>query len=414
MEKIEKRKAFIINIVYAGIIIALFYLGIKFALGVIWPFVIAFFLAMVLQRPVAFLCKKTPLKRGISSTIMVLFVLVIIGSALGLIVYRIGLELRGFFSFLLMKLEDLPAFVEQTTDWLQNALAFLPNSIGESLASTLHDFLNSLLGLEEQALENLPAATQGSQFDFSILSSPLGAVWGTAKQIPMFFVGLLVCIVSCCFMTADYCNLRNMILAQMNTKKGKAVIRTKQIIFSTIGKMVKAYSAIIGITFCEILLGLIILKVSGLYTGGYIFAIALIVAVVDILPVLGTGTILVPWAIISLCTGKIGLGIGLLVIYAIIGVVRQVVEPKLVASQLGMPPFMTIMAMYIGTQLFGFIGLFLLPLTLMLVKVLNDEGIIHIFKTKASVANSAPAPVAAPDTTTTTSDTENRSEQTHD
>ena len=68
------------------------------------------------------------------------------------------------------------------------------------------------------------------------------------------------------------------------------------------------------------------------------------------------------------------------------GVIRQVIEPKLVASQFGMPPFMTIMAMYIGTQLFGFIGLFLLPLTMMLIKVLNDEGIIHVFKYKKKAA----------------------------
>ena len=94
---------------------------------------------------------------------------------------------------------------------------------------------------------------------------------------------------------------------------------------------------------------------------------------------------MIPWALWSLFTGDVGLGIGLLVVYAIISVIRQVIEPKLVASQLGLPPFVTIMAMYIGSQLFGFIGLFLLPITIMLLKVLNDEGVIHIFKKKAPV-----------------------------
>ncbi len=69
-----------------------------------------------------------------------------------------------------------------------------------------------------------------------------------------------------------------------------------------------------------------------------------------------------------------------MVIYAIIGVVRQVIEPKLVASQLGLPPYLMLMAMFVGTQLFGFIGLFLLPITFTLIKVLNDEGIIHFLK----------------------------------
>lgn len=386
MEKVEKRRAFIINTVYAAILIGLFYLGIKYALGVIWPFVIAFFLAMVLQRPVNFLAKKTPLKRGISSVIMVLFLLVIIGSILGLILARIILELRDFFSFLLMKLEDAPSFVAQVTDWLKNTLSFLPSSIADSVTVTVNDFLNKLLGLEAEVSANLPQQTaESGRFDFSMLSSPLGAVWGTAKQIPMFAVGLLVCVVSCCFMTADYHNLRDIILRQMNQKKKTAIIRTKQVIFSTLGKMGKAYSIIIGVTFLEISIGLCILKLCGLYTGNYIFAIALVTAIVDILPVLGTGTILIPWAVWSMCTGQIGFGIGLLVVYAIIGIVRQVIEPKLVASQLGLPPFLTIMAMYVGTQLFGFVGLFLLPLTVMLLKVLNDEGVIHILKTKASV-----------------------------
>ena len=387
MNKVEKRRAFIINIVYAGIIIALFYLAVKYALGIVWPFAVAFFVAMLLQRPVAFLTRKTPLRRGLASVILVLFALVIIGSILAAVLYRIGAELHDFFAFLLMKLEDTDAFVEQAIAWLQDALSFLPHSLSDSIVSSLQQFLNNLLGVEAQVsaeLEMQGAASGG--LDLSVLSTPLGAVWGTAKQIPMFFVGLLVCIVSCCFMTTDYHTLRDMILAQFPKERGDAIVRTKQIIFSTLGKMCKAYSAIIGITFAELSVGLLILRLVGLYDGNYIFAIALITAIVDIIPVLGTGTVLIPWSLWSLFTGEIGFGIGLLVIYAVMGVIRQVIEPKLVASQFGMPPFMTIMAMYIGTQLFGFIGLFLLPLTMMLIKVLNDEGIIHVFKYKKKAA----------------------------
>lgn len=393
LNKVEKRRAFIINIAYAGIIIALFYLAIKYALGIVWPFVVAFFLAMVLQRPVAFLARKTPLRRGISSVILVLFMLVIVGSILAFIVYRIVAELRGFFDFLLMKLEDTDAFVDQIVTWLQNTLSFLPHSLSDSIVSSVQGFLNNLLGVEAEATAELEArnAVSSGGFDLSVLSTPLGAVWGTAKQIPMFFVGLLVCIISCCFMTSDYNTLRDMILAQFPKERGDAIVRTKQIIFSTLGKMCKAYSAIICISFVELSIGLLILRLLGFYEGNYIFAIALITALVDILPVLGTGTILIPWSLWSLFTGDIGLGIGLLVIYAVMGVIRQVIEPKLVASQFGMPPFMTIMAMYIGTQLFGFVGLFLLPLTMMLLKVLNDEGIIHIFKHKKKAAETPPA-----------------------
>lgn len=384
MDKIEKRRSFIINTVFVVIIVGLFYLAIKYALGIVWPFVVAFFLAMLLQRPVNFLSTKTPLKRGISSVIMVLFVLVIVGSILGLIIGRIVIELKGFFDYLLIKMEDAPAFVDQIQAWLSDTFSFLPKSLHESIMTATENFLNRLMGIEAKASADVIQA-ENSGIDFSLLSSPLGAVWGTAKQIPMIAVGVLVCVVSCCFMTTDYRTLRDMILSQLSQKRQSAVIRTKQVTFSTLGKMGKAYSIILFVTFMEMLLGLSFLKLIHVYDSGYIFAIAFITAVVDIIPVLGTGTILIPWALWSLFTGDVGLGIGLLVVYAIISVIRQVIEPKLVASQLGLPPFVTIMAMYIGSQLFGFVGLFLLPITIMLLKVLNDEGVIHIFKKKAPV-----------------------------
>lgn len=386
MDKLERRRAFIINTIYTVILLGIFYLCIKYALGIVWPFAVALFLAMLLQKPVQVLTSKTPLKRGISSTIMVLLIVVLAGSLLGFVVVRIAMELRDFFAFLLMKMEDASAFVSQITAWFARAVAFLPDSLEQTVTASVERFLQRLLGLETE-LNAVNAAKPESGFDFSMLSSPLGAVWGTAKQIPMIAVGFLVCIVSCCFMTADYHNLRDGILRQLKPEKQAAVVRTKQVTFSTLGKMGKAYSIIIGVTFTEMVIGLLLLKLFGVYTGGYIFAIALVTAIVDILPVLGTGTILVPWAIWSFCTGNVAMGIGLLVVYAVIGVVRQIIEPKLVAAQLGLPPYLTLAAMYVGTQLFGFLGLFLLPMTLMLVKVLNDDGIVHIFKSVPATTN---------------------------
>ena len=383
-EKIEKRRAFIINVLYVAIILGFFYLAVKYGLSLLWPFVIAFALAMLLQPSVHFLQKKLHIKKGFGSVLSVLFIVLIVGSLLGFIIFKIVVELKGFFSFIMMKIEDAPSFVQQAKIWLENILSFLPESISASLSGSLEDFLNQLLGLEQEVAATLPQ--QKPVIDLSVLSSPLGLVWGTAKQIPMFAVGVLICIVSSCFMTADYDNIRDMILFQFSEKKQATIHRAKQITCSTLGKMLKAYTMIIGITFSEMFLGLYFLKLIKVYTGGYIFAISLITAIVDIVPVLGTGTILIPWAIYSLCTGSFGFGIGLLILYAIISIIRQIVEPKLVASQLGLPPFLTIMAMFVGTQLFGVIGLFILPMLLMLLKVLNDEGVIHVFKTKANTA----------------------------
>lgn len=102
----------------------------------------------------------------------------------------------------------------------------------------------------------------------------MSALWGTAKQIPSILVGTIVGIVCCCFMTSDYHTLRSLIMTQAG-KRADAFIRTKQIIFSTLGKMIRAYGLIMCITFLEMVLGLSILKLFGIYENGYILRLRL-------------------------------------------------------------------------------------------------------------------------------------------
>jgi predicted PurR-regulated permease PerM len=182
-------------------------------------------------------------------------------------------------------------------------------------------------------------------------------------------------------MVTSYKDIKDFIYKQLSEEKGRKLSQTKTVMLSTIGKITKAYCLLILITFSEVSIGLGLLKLTGIFDVNYILVIALVTALVDIIPVLGTGTILIPWSAYLLITGEFGGGIGILVIYAIITVIRQIIEPKLVAGQVGLPPVVAIMSMYIGAKVFGPIGIFLLPLCVILVKLLNDKGIISIFKT---------------------------------
>jgi sporulation integral membrane protein YtvI len=385
MNTVNKRRDFIINVFYFALLIGLFYLAFKYAFGVLLPFIAAVFIAVMLQKPLKAVTKKMKKGKGIIASVMVVFCFVVVGSIVVLLFMRLFAELKSFFDYIMLKLENTPLFIAQVTGWIETKLTILPESIRTGAAGYVETLLNNVLGT---AVEDAEAAVETkSSMDLSWLASPIGAVWGTAKQIPMIAVGILVSIVSCCFMTADYASLKETVLSLAGEKNSVKLIATKRILFSTLGKMAKAYTVLIMITFSEMLIGLSLLKLFGLYKGGYIFAIALITAVVDIFPVLGTGTILIPWGIWSLVTGNIGFGIGVIVLYIIITVIRQAIEPKIVADQLGLPPFVTIMAMYVGTQIFGFIGLFLMPISIMILKALSDEGIISIFKkTDVSVA----------------------------
>lgn len=386
MVNVEKKKNFIINTAYLALVVTLFYFFMKYAFGLFFPFLCAMLVAKLLQRPLNFICRKTPIKKGFASVIMVLLALILFVAVFGLIIARLGVELKGFFQYLMIQFEDIPAFIVKIEHSLQNGLSFLPDKIEGSIT----DFVGEKLAI----LLNSPDKPQGAElgFDFSSLSSPLSSVWNTAKQIPTTLVAIVIAIVSCCFMTADYATLRRIILSLFGKESREKLIRSKQLLVPALEKMAKAYGIIIAITFCELSLGLFLLKLLNIYNGGYILIIALITAIIDVVPILGTGTVLVPWALYNLFVGNYSMAIGIIIMYVCITVIRQIIEPKLVAGQLGLPAFATIIAMYIGTRIFGFIGLFLLPITLVMVKLLNDEGIIHVFhndvdEEKSSEAN---------------------------
>ncbi len=369
----EKKRRFIINTVYAAILIALFYLFFKYAFGTVFPILCALVAAMLLQKPVNYICKKTPLKRGLVSALSVLLGFGIAVSALALLIIWVGSEFKGFFQYIMIQLEDIPALIEKIEGYLSNALSFLPEKIETSIMSFINEKLTALVNTPEAPAE------QSMSFDLSALSTPLLGIWNTAKQIPTTLVSIVVAIVACCFMTADFQSVKGLILGFFQPETRTKIVRAKRLLFPSLAKMAKAYGIIITITFCELSLGLFLLKLMGIYDSGYIFVIAILTAIIDIVPVLGTGTVLIPWAVISLLNGNFPLAIGLLVIYGCITVIRQIIEPKLVAAQLGIPAFLTIVSMFIGSQIFGVIGIFILPITIVMLKLLNDEGVIHIF-----------------------------------
>lgn len=308
------------------------------------------------------------MKKSFASFLSVFIVLIVVVGLISLLGVKIVSEIRGLFNSLMSLTDNLPALYSKAEKTLLDAIRFLPGSVENSVGTSISAFFTKL------------GSNDSFGIDFSKLLTPLGGVWSTAKQVPSVFVSIIVTVVSCFFMTADYDRITKFIKRQMSVKKSEALSTSKSVMISSLGKMFKAYMLIMFITFCEILLGLNIFKLIGIYEADYLLATALIVSVVDIVPFLGTGTVLIPWGIYSLIMGNTGLGIGIFILYAIIYVIRQYIEPKLVASNLGLPPILTIMGIYIGVKLFGVLGLFLLPLTIIFVKILNDEGIVNLWK----------------------------------
>ncbi len=377
---VEKKRAVLINTAYIVLLLSAFYLFMKYAFGVLSSFIFAFILGAVLQRPVNAVVKKTPLKKGPVSVLFVLLSVAAVLTVIALAGVKIASEVKGFADTFMAYVGKLPDFVKSVEETLLGIVSKLPEGIGSTLSTTIENFVDKLL-LPAEERSQLAQTQQGGSIDIlSMLKTPLSGVWATAKQIPNVLVGCLIFVIAACFITSDYDRITSFVKRQLSPQKRRNVTKTKNIVFSSVGKLVKSYALIMLITFVEMCIGLGVLKIIGVYGGNYLFIIATITAIVDIFPVLGTGTVLIPWGVFMLITGRFGMGIGLLVLYVCITVIRQVLEPKVVASNLGIPPIVSIMGMYIGLRLFGVIGIFLLPIMITVLKVLNDEGVVRIWK----------------------------------
>lgn len=386
MEKVELRRKRIINIVYLAIILGLSYLFLKYCFWIFFPFLFSFFIAVLVQKPANFIKKKTKISKGVTTTILVLLTFIVFGFLVSLLGMKLVDAGKSLVDFVRAKLYDLPTLIENVRAWVIRTSAFLPDSLEVKFTTWANSWFDIIKdkSATEIAATIVDSASGGKKFSISSLSTPLSGILSTAKHIPSVFVAVVITIVSSCFMAADYDWISTFIKNQLSESHRTKLSKSKRIVFTSIGKLIRSYAIIICITGTEIFVGLSILSLAGLYDGGNILAIAVIVALLDILPVLGTGTFMVPWIIYSLITSKIGLAIGLFILYAIIYVVRQFTEPKLVGGTVGLPAFVTLMAMYIGSQLFGFIGIFLLPIAVIVIKLLNDEGIIHLWKPTAA------------------------------
>lgn len=373
---IEKRRCIIINVLYYLLLLAAFYLFFKYLFGLLFPFIAAFLVAAALHRPVKYITGKTPLNRSVASTVFVLLILGVVGALLFLVGNGIVDKLRDFYQFMSLKLKDLPSFFEEIKAWAVSAVRFLPEKLRLKATDSLTVFFDDLIANGFSGF-----SVSGLKIDWSsLLAKGGGMIKNTVAQIPSVLIAIVISVVACVFITIDYDHIKAFVLRQFSDSNRVKLVSARDLALKTLGGMVKAYSLIMLITTTELCIGLYALKLLKIFSSDYIVIISLLIAVVDIIPVLGTGTVLIPWSVYSFISGDFGMGVGLLVMYVIILVVRQVMEPKLVAGQTGLSPIVTIISMYVGTKTIGVLGFFILPFCVILINKFNEAGIIHLFK----------------------------------
>lgn len=357
----EKRLGFIINSIYALIIAGIVYLVFKYAIFVVMPFLLGFAVAALINPVVRFLSRRYDLKRrpagimllllfyatiGMLITIGVVRLTVLFGEFSGELpfLYRDRLEpaLNKLFGYINSFVDRLYAIFGGESEVLSERLGGIFTSIKSSLGDTISD-------ISVKALTRLSSA---------------------AAAIPGIIIELLFAVISSFFFTVDYENILSLAKRLLPKRTVDLLCRLRGRVFTTAGKYLRSYALILLVTFGELSLGLVLIGADNA-----IF-IALCIALFDILPVAGTGGIMIPWAILSLIGGDWGFAVGLIVIWAVITIVRNIIEPKIVGRQVGLHPLLALIAMFVGTKLFGLVGLFLLPLTLAIVLPLLRERFV--------------------------------------
>ncbi len=383
MSDVEKKRKFIINIVYYAILLFLGFFALRYAMGICAPIIFAFIAAVLLQRPKNFLVRKTFLKSGFASALCVFGFIVLVVALFVLIGVRAVEEIKGFIDYIVIQVQNIDVFINTIEDSVMSTIGRLPDFISENVSDTISSFFTQIrefVAGTNNELANQISSGLGDSFSLSWITGPLSGVISTARQIPSVIIAVVIALVSACFMTAEYDKVKEFVVLQFPKEKRADLSKAKNILKSSLSKMGRAYLLIMLITFIELFAGLSVLRLIGIFQSNYIVIIAVVCAIVDIVPMLGTGTILIPWAVYNLIVGNYAMAVGLIIIYAVITVIRQIIEPKLVAGQLGLSPVVTISAMYIGLRLFGFIGMFITPLAIIMLKLLNDEGIIKLWK----------------------------------
>ncbi len=355
---VEKKREFIINVIYFLIIGAIIYITIKYALWWFLPFVIGFGIAFMLKPLINMMTKKFKVNRKIVAGVTVLGFYATVGALFTVIIVKIFISLRDVFGRLPeVYVNSIEPIIMQLSNNIDNWVI----GLDPVLVDTIGDMISSI------------AESLGTIIS-SISSGVVAFISSTVTMVPSFFIMLIFTIISSFFFAMDYVKITGFITRQFSPKIRAILLDVKDYVVGTLFKFVKAYSIIISITFVELSIGLSILKVDNAIT------IALLIACVDVLPVLGTGGIVIPWIFIELFKGNIPLAIGLTVIYVVITVIRNIIEPKIVGQQIGLHPIIMLICMFVGVRLFGFLGLFLLPITVIIIKNLNDSGKIKIFK----------------------------------
>ncbi len=330
--------------------VVLLWLGIRYLLPVSLPFLLAALLALTAEPLVRFF-QRRKLTRTAATGIGVTITLVLL---LLLVMVLVALLLRQ-----LQALSGVLPDIEGTAlqgmslleQWLLGLVANAPEGIGEMLTSSVQNFFSDGTAILERVVTWL-----------------LGLASGVLTRLPDSALGLFTWLLASYMLSAKLPQIRSAVVPYLPSAWTEKYLPMLKRMKKTVFGWLKAQCKLMGITALVLTAGFFLLQIP------YAPVWAVLIALVDALPVLGTGMVLVPWSLVCFLQGDSMRGIGLLGIYAVAGLLRSVLEPRLVGKQLGLDPLVTLAAIYVGYRLFGFGGMVFAPILAVAVTQILSAG----------------------------------------
>ena len=354
MERKWETRAAVVICAAAGVAAAL--LGARLLFGVLLPFVLAWGLSLAVAPAANALAKKTRVPRKVWAVLLLVLTLGLLVAGISAGVARGIRELEELLAALLAE-GDFAGSGEsgEAFDWFGKITAgvglFRRAEVGEKYEMFREEF-NAMVG---EMLSSLAGA----------LSAKLPGVAGKLiSAMPSAFLFVLVTVIAGFYFCVEPGQVGKFLTAHLPRRLAEKIPSLRARAKAVSLRYLRAYLLILFVTFVQLFIGFLILRVR------YAFLLSLLVAVVDFLPVLGVGTVLVPWAIIALLRKNFYLGFGLLILFAAVTVLRQIIEPRLIGKSLGVHPLAALIAGYAGWRWFGFLGMALGPVAVLAVSAI--------------------------------------------
>ena len=350
----EKKTKTIPRFVWALIFVALGYFVIRYAAGMLLPFIIGYLISLVISPIVRFLWERAKIPKRFSSVVLVLLILLFIGVLVYLGVSRLYEEIAGLVSRLESRDETLILPLENM---------FL--SIRQFFSRfEFFETIEKLTGIEDVGKK-----ISSALFDsvYSVLSRIPESLASVIGKTPRLLIGFFVTVLASYYFVCDKDKIKGGLIDILPRRAYNILERLLLGARTTMRKYARGYLLILLITFAESLIGLAILGVR------YSFLLAVLIAAVDILPVLGAGTVLIPWAAVLFFMKNYRLALGLIILYGVMTIIRQLAEPKIIGKSLGLHPIVSLFSMYAGLYFFGIWGMILGPAVSLIVKTYLSE-----------------------------------------